>query len=151
MSDFANPWTVAHRLLCPWNSPGKNPGEPFQEWVAIPFSRESSWPRNQNRVSYIAGRFFTIWATRETPGDTVNNCVEKIIYFLVCLSSDTWWPKLLNMTHKLISMTSLLEGSAQQVFLGGFSSYILQSRKQTERINWLCSPRKSFQFLCGCS
>ena len=35
------------------------------EWVAIPFSRGSSQPRNQTQVSHIAGRFFTIWATRE--------------------------------------------------------------------------------------
>ena len=35
------------------------------EWGAIPFSRESSWPRDRTRVSCIAGRFFTIWATRE--------------------------------------------------------------------------------------
>ena len=35
------------------------------EWVAIPFSRGSSWPRNQTQVSCIAGRFFTNWATRE--------------------------------------------------------------------------------------
>ena len=35
------------------------------EWVAIPFSRGSSWPRDQTWVSCIAGRFFTIWATRE--------------------------------------------------------------------------------------
>jgi len=35
------------------------------EWVAIPFSRGSSWPRNQTQVSWIAGRFFTIWATRK--------------------------------------------------------------------------------------
>ena len=34
------------------------------EWVAIPFSRGASWPRNQTRVSYIAGRFFT----SEPPG-----------------------------------------------------------------------------------
>ena len=33
------------------------------EWVAIPFSRESSPPRDQTWVSYIAGRFFTVWAT----------------------------------------------------------------------------------------
>ena len=37
------------------------------ECVDIPFSRGSSWPRNQTWVSYIAGRFFTIWATREAP------------------------------------------------------------------------------------
>ena len=35
------------------------------EWVAYHFSRRSSWLRNQNRVSCIAGGFFTSWATRE--------------------------------------------------------------------------------------
>ena len=35
------------------------------EWIAIPFSRGSSQPRDQTQVSCIAGRFFTIWATRE--------------------------------------------------------------------------------------
>ena len=35
------------------------------EWVAISFSRRSSWPRNWTRVSHIVGRCFTIWAIRE--------------------------------------------------------------------------------------
>ena len=35
------------------------------EWVAYPYSRGPSWPRNQTRVSCIAGRFFTSWATWE--------------------------------------------------------------------------------------
>ena len=35
------------------------------EGVAIPFSRGSSWPRDQTWVSCTAGRLFTIWATRE--------------------------------------------------------------------------------------
>ena len=35
------------------------------EWVAFPFSRGSSQPRDQTQVSCIAGRFFTSWATRE--------------------------------------------------------------------------------------
>ena len=35
------------------------------EWVVIPFSRGSSWPRDQTQVSSIAGRLFTILATRE--------------------------------------------------------------------------------------
>ena len=30
------------------------------EWVSIPFSRRSSQPRDWIRVSYLAGRFFTI-------------------------------------------------------------------------------------------
>ena len=35
------------------------------EWVAISFSRGSSWPRDRTWVSRIAGRRFTISATRE--------------------------------------------------------------------------------------
>ena len=35
------------------------------EWAAILFSRRSYGPRNWTQLSYIAGRFFTIWATRE--------------------------------------------------------------------------------------
>ena len=35
------------------------------EWAAIPFSRGSSLPRDQTRVSCVASRFFTIWVTRE--------------------------------------------------------------------------------------
>ena len=35
------------------------------EWIAIAFSRGSSWPRDRTQVSRIAGRRFTIWATRE--------------------------------------------------------------------------------------
>ena len=37
------------------------------EWIAISFSRGSSWPRDQTQVSCIVGRFFTNWATREAP------------------------------------------------------------------------------------
>ena len=35
------------------------------EWVAYPLSSGSSWPRNWTRVSCIAGRLFTSWATRD--------------------------------------------------------------------------------------
>ena len=37
------------------------------EWVAIPFSRGSSQPRDQTQVSHVAGRLFTIWAISEAP------------------------------------------------------------------------------------
>ena len=61
MSDSLLPYGLwSARLLCSWNSG-------ILEWVAISFSRRSSWPRDQTRVSYTAGRFFTIWATREAP------------------------------------------------------------------------------------
>ena len=35
-------------------------------WVVMPFSRGSSQPRDRTQVSYIGGRFFTIWATSYT-------------------------------------------------------------------------------------
>ena len=35
------------------------------EWVAISFSRGSSWPRDRTQVSCIAVRRFNLWATRE--------------------------------------------------------------------------------------
>ena len=37
------------------------------EWVAISFSRGSSWPRDRTRVSCIVDRRFTVWATGEVP------------------------------------------------------------------------------------
>ena len=35
------------------------------EWVAFPFSRRSSQPRDRTQVSHIAGRFSASWITRE--------------------------------------------------------------------------------------
>ena len=35
------------------------------DWIAFPFSRGSSQPRDQTQVSCVAGRFITSWATRE--------------------------------------------------------------------------------------
>ena len=49
-SVFATPWTVVLGIL----------QARILEWVAFPFSRGSSQPRNQTQVSHIAGRFFTI-------------------------------------------------------------------------------------------
>ena len=48
--DCSPPGSSVHRIL----------QERILEWVAIRFSRGSSWPRNQNRVSHNAGRFFII-------------------------------------------------------------------------------------------
>ena len=61
------------RLLCPGNSPTR-----ILEWVAFSFSRGSSWPRGWTWVSCTAGRFFTIWATREAQRKGGR---EKITFF----------------------------------------------------------------------
>ena len=53
---FATPWTIQSTEFS---------RPELLEWVAFPFSRESSQPSDQTQVSRIAGGFFTSWATRE--------------------------------------------------------------------------------------
>ena len=55
-SDFCDPidYTV-HRIL----------KARTLEWVAFPFTRGSSQPRDRTQVSHTAGGFFPSWATRE--------------------------------------------------------------------------------------
>ena len=61
MSDSLRPHGLyPTRLPCPWILQAR-----IQEWIAIPSSRGSSRPRDWTQVSHIAGRFLTIWATRE--------------------------------------------------------------------------------------
>ena len=50
------------------------------EWVAILFFRGSSLPRDGTWASCIAGRFFTIWATREA---------HMCVCLLICTSDLT--------------------------------------------------------------
>ena len=48
------------------------------EWVAFPFSKGSSQPRDGTQVSHIIGGFFTSWATREAPMSPLNNVLTDI-------------------------------------------------------------------------
>ena len=41
------------------------------EWVAISFSRGSSWSRDWTQPSRIIGKGFTLWATREVPSQLI--------------------------------------------------------------------------------
>ena len=52
---FATPWTLytVHGIL----------QARILEWIAVPFSRESSQPRDRSQFSCTAGRLFTSWAT----------------------------------------------------------------------------------------
>ena len=63
------------RPVHPWNFQAR-----VLEWVAIPFSRGSSWPRDQTLVSHMAGRCFMVWATREAP-----SCVCVCVCVCVCI------------------------------------------------------------------
>ena len=74
---FATPWTIACQApLSMWILQAR-----LLEWVAMPSSRGSSQPRDQTQVSLIAGRFFTIWATREAHLSHLLLC-SFILHFL---------------------------------------------------------------------
>ena len=53
--DYSPPGSSAHGIL----------QATILEWVAIPFFRGSSQPRDRIRASCIAGRLFISWATRQ--------------------------------------------------------------------------------------
>ena len=71
----------------------------IMEWVARPSSGGSSRPRGQTQVSCIAGRFFTIWATRETSrlsllfSSSILETSYSVLHVLNCsVLSDSLWP-----------------------------------------------------------
>ena len=69
------------------------------EWIAIPFSRGSSRPRDWTQVSFIVGRFFTIWATREAPFNIYSLRNTAVVnYYRACWvegmgDGSEWWIK----------------------------------------------------------
>ena len=77
---FATPWTIQSmefqaRIL---------------EWVAFPFSRGSSQPRDWTWVSCIADRFFTSWATREAQIYTryIDSSVHIFTWFCIKIPTE---------------------------------------------------------------
>ena len=91
---------VAQLCLTPWDPMDWSPqGSSVHgilqarilEWVAIPFSKGSSQPRVWTQVSHIAGRFFTVWATREAKKEgslaTINPLFASITFSVFLLLS----------------------------------------------------------------
>ena len=89
------------------------------EWVAISFSTVSFWSRDRTQVFWIAGRFFTVWVTREAQR-TLGICgcfyllgvdsvlVFNVIFFLI-LKSIIWYGKSLwwSLVKKKMIFTSV--------------------------------------------
>ena len=69
------------------------------EWIAISFSRGSSWPRNRTQVSCITGRCFNLWATRElslhftlkASDVTIENVHLTLICGIIPCTFTSWW------------------------------------------------------------
>ena len=87
------------------------------EWVAFPFSRGSSWPKDWTWVSSIVGRFFTIWATRESSQE-----LDRLTFF----PSDK-----LNTQFELLRSEHLMGGH-----VGSSPSTPIQRSKLIDR--WVC-------------
>ena len=79
---FATLWTIAH------SPPSSSVHGIFLarilERVVLSFSRGSSWPRDQIQVSCVAGRFLTIWASRETPRYIKRSSNSCFLRFCIC-------------------------------------------------------------------
>ena len=92
------------------------------EWVAIPFSRGSSQPRDQTQVSHTAGGLFTIWATREALRGVRWRPKEGKTGQL---RPGSWWP--LNPTRSHFLLNSVIEGkwALLSCRMIGFSKYYL--------------------------
>ena len=62
------------------------------EWVAVPFFRGCSQPRDWTQVSGIVGGFFTSWATREAlkiVSDAIENYSRFFLFiYFICYCSD---------------------------------------------------------------
>ena len=65
------------------------------EWIAISFSRGSSWPRDRTQVSHIVDRCFTVWAIMQNARLDVAQAgiktarSESVSHSVV---SDSWQP-----------------------------------------------------------
>ena len=92
------------------------------EWVVISFSRGSSQPRDQTWVFHIAGKLFTISATRESP---FLPTLEPRCLFLHC-------PHMLATSYLCLSNTWNETGMAEEM-----NFYILTKFKNyTWRLPW---------------
>ena len=69
---FCDP--MDYSFLCPWDSPGKNPGV----GCCVPF-QGSFWPRDRTHVSYVSciGKWLVHQHLLESPGHTIAGVKNK--------------------------------------------------------------------------
>ena len=93
------------------------------EWVAISSSRGSPRPRDQTWVSYIANRFFTIWATSEDlcPLDHVKKIVKAKRNRSFTLTGSCYVKALLH--RYWINMSEVNKSGNESLDLGILHSY----------------------------
>ena len=107
------------------------------ECVATPFFRGSSWPRDQNRVSCIAGRLFIIWVTREDfrGGSIISGIFCRVFQPWMSVSV-TWWIKRILIQPGPIESESL---GWNQCFPSGFTFSFSLSRRFLSAFPRICA------------
>ena len=144
---IASPWEVKCSSLSPtlWDlmdcsPPGSSVCGIFQtrilEWVAIPFSRGSSQSRNWTQVFYIAGRFFTFWATREA------------LSLGACSESEKWkWNSVVSGSLRPPMDCGILQARILEWIVFPFSRVSSQPRDKTQVLNESYSEHSSFYLI----
>ena len=106
---FVTPWTVACQAPL---SMGMLQAR-ILEWVTMGTSRGSSQPRDQTQVSCIAGKFFTIWTTREAQSLWISSCFLSL----------KWKKGLLSSTQTLFPFTdNLLQRPVYEIITASLQS-----------------------------
>ena len=122
------------------------------QWVAIPFSRGSSHPRDQTRASWVTGTFFTIRVTR-----------ESLVWLLTSYCYNLWLVELVSIMGKetenfsfYLRRVNIFVSRGQESYFSGNSCFIVVDDISTRFIIHLCleiSPATMcnitlFIFLC---
>ena len=143
------------------------------QWVAIPFSRGSSWPRDRTHISCTAGRFFTVWAIRDAPSfskepwiiRTQNVPPELIKKYRINFTTTNHHPqKLLSLpsSYQRKGLVGGYEGKESRRIIHRDSSGALKNSRLSMLVSeWCllscnllgtlcCHWTKAFELVCGC-
>ena len=120
------------------------------EWVGISFFRGSSWPRDQTPISCTAGRFFTVWATRETqscwdqykvPEVSFDSNQLKKGFSLITLNL----PSLKNYLQRPYGKCYIVRSKSEDAYrVSPFSRHLKNSRRRCEGLSNLISTFRMF-------
>ena len=117
--------------------------------VAISFSRGSSWPRDWTWGSCIAGRFFTVWATREAQSHE-RGIIKSVSVYWSCQRSHELkcvglLPPSVGTDAALGLYLASILGSGAQWWLLTTEKYSPGHRMRAQNTRLCCAPGCSFQ------
>ena len=110
------------------------------EWVAVPFSKGSSQPRDRTLVSRIAGGFFTSWATREA-----HVLYEVLLFFFQNKYSGVSPDNACSSLGWVLDIPRLQMWCTQS--LGNFEAFDKLFSGWLEIMQWVCFPDPSMKIV----